>query len=64
MKTGTIRIMRIVTIEEHFTAAMYRQHVGATEYRNFFVELMTEKQVISFRLVLRLEWPDGFFVPA
>jgi hypothetical protein len=37
MKSGTNRIMRIIAIEEHFTTAMYRQHVGATEYRNFFI---------------------------
>jgi 2,3-dihydroxybenzoate decarboxylase len=29
--------MRIIAIEEHFTTAMYREHVGATEYRNFFI---------------------------
>ena len=37
MKSGINHIMRIIAIEEHFTTAMYRQHVGATEYRNFFI---------------------------
>lgn len=29
--------MKIIAIEEHFTTPMYRQHVGASEYRNFFI---------------------------
>src|SRR5450759_3813105 len=37
MKSGINHIMRIIAIEEHFTTAMYRQHVGATEYSNFFI---------------------------
>jgi len=37
MKSGIHHIMRIIAIEEHFTTAVYRQHVGATEYRNFFL---------------------------
>src|SRR5919198_1808505 len=29
--------MRIIAIEEHFLTPMYRQHVGANEYRNFYL---------------------------
>ncbi len=29
--------MKIIAIEEHFTTPMYREHVGATEYRKFFI---------------------------
>jgi len=29
--------MKIIAIEEHFSTPMYRQHVGASEYRNFFL---------------------------
>lgn len=29
--------MRIIAIEEHFLTPMYREHVGANEYRNFYL---------------------------
>ena len=35
--------MRIIAIEEHFTTALYRRHVGATEFRNFFISSRSAK---------------------
>ena len=29
--------MRVIAIEEHFLTPMYRQHVSANEYRNFYL---------------------------
>src|SRR4051812_2917259 len=29
--------MRIIAIEEHFLTPMYREHVAANEYRNFYL---------------------------
>lgn len=29
--------MKIIAIEEHFTTPLYRQHVGANEFRNFYL---------------------------
>jgi predicted TIM-barrel fold metal-dependent hydrolase len=29
--------MRVIAIEEHFLTPMYREHVGANEYRNFYL---------------------------
>ncbi len=33
---------RVIAIEEHFSTAMYRQHVGASEFRNFFLAALSE----------------------
>jgi len=37
--------MRIIAIEEHFITPMYREHVGANEYRNFY--LTSRSQVMG-----------------
>src|SRR5437764_9903562 len=37
--------MKIIAIEEHFITPMYREHVGANEYRNFY--LTSRSQVMG-----------------
>jgi predicted TIM-barrel fold metal-dependent hydrolase len=43
MKLGTIRNMKIIAIEEHFTTPMYRQHIGVSEYRKFYMSSRSEQ---------------------
>lgn len=35
--------MKIIAIEEHFTTAMYRRHVAANEFRNFYLRSRSEQ---------------------
>ena len=35
--------MKIIAIEEHFTTPMYRQKVGANEFRNFYLTSRSEQ---------------------
>jgi len=35
--------MKIIAIEEHFTTPLYREHVGATEFRNYFIRALSEQ---------------------
>jgi predicted TIM-barrel fold metal-dependent hydrolase len=35
--------MRTIAIEEHFTTPMYRQHVAANEFRNFYLSSRSEQ---------------------
>src|SRR6185295_13431445 len=35
--------MKIIAIEEHFTTPMYREQVGANEFRNFYLTSRSEQ---------------------
>jgi predicted TIM-barrel fold metal-dependent hydrolase len=35
--------MKIIAIEEHFTTPMYREHVSANEFRNFYLSARSEQ---------------------
>ena len=35
--------MRVIAIEEHFITPMYREKVGANEYRNFYLTSRSEQ---------------------
>ncbi len=37
------RPARVIAIEEHFTTQLYREHVGATEFRNFFITALSDQ---------------------
>ena len=44
--------MRIIAIEEHFVTPMYREKVGANEYRNFKATFPKSQYIRNVDMVL------------
>jgi len=42
-RTTTGEPMKTIAIEEHFTTPLYRQHVSANEFRNFYLQSRSEQ---------------------